>query len=318
MRTDHSVSIIIWGNDNYNVLGLLRQLTPYVEDVLFLVNQNKRHCATISKCCKKYIVVESIDEGIRFLMNYGSFENKTILLTTSDLLAAAVDQHKEELSNKYVLSSTDKPGLLTKAQNKLFQYELATRIGLNVPFSQKIGYDSICDFNIFPCLIKPAFKETGVRHLFKTRICHNEIELHQTQSLFDRKGTYVFQQYIKKEKEILIYGCRFVCGIVVYAGSFTKYRWSIGGDGSYGVIDSRIPSCIDVGKLSLFVQEIDYRGLFSAEFGVDNDKVWFYEFNLRNDGTSHYFFQAGIANLPLMWYQYHDMNMLENSINYDE
>lgn len=297
--------VIIWGNDNYNVLGLLRQLTPYVENVLFLINGKAGHCATKSRYCKQYKVVKNVQDGIDYLIKKGKGSQRTsFVITSSDLLAEAVDKYHDELSRYYVLCTTFETGLLGKALDKNYQCELASKVGINVPSSRLFNSVSTTGGIIYPCLIKPAFKRAGVYHPFKTKVCHNEDELRKTQGLLDKNGTYVLQQYVKKEKDLLVYGCRFDDGRVEYAGSFTKYRWSKG-DGSYGTIDSAIPLSIDIDKLNTFLAEIDYRGLFSAEFGEENGVAWFYEFNLRNDGTSHYFFQAGIANLPLTWVKYH-------------
>ena len=299
-----NATVVIWGNDNYNVLGLLRQLTPYVDEVIFLVNKKTLLCATKSKYCKKHYVAKSIDEGIEYLLAKGpKLANKAFVITSSDLLAEEIDKHRNELTQYYILSTTAEQGLLSKSLNKNYQCSLATNIGIDVPRSTIFRYNtSLVGIN-YPCLIKPAFKEPGVHHPFKTRICKDENEVREVQGQFDPKGTYIIQQYINKEKDLLVYGCRFEDGRVIYAGSFTKIRWS-GGDGSYGIIDSTIPSCIDLGKLNSFLQAIDYRGLFSAEFGVEKGVAWFYEFNLRNDGTSHYFYQAGLTNLPLIWIQY--------------
>lgn len=298
-------NVFIWGNDNYNVLGLLRQLTPYVENVIFLVNGKKNYCATKSKYCSQYKLVESVSAGIDYLLEKGkSNQGLSFVITSSDLMAKAIDNHKDDLAKYYILSTTNVTGILSKAQDKIFQCELARKTGIDVPFSRLFNCESKIEDIEYPCLIKPAFKKHGVHHPFKTKVCDNELELHAIQKLLDKNGTYVLQQYIRKDKDLLIYGCRMDDGKVVYAGSFTKYRWA-NGDGSYGTIDSKIPDNIDVEKLNAFLREIDYRGLFSAEFGEEKGIAWFYEFNLRNDGTSHYFYQAGLANLPLAWVKYH-------------
>lgn len=309
-----NATVVIWGNDNYNVLGLLRQLTPYVEKVIFLVNGKKRNIATLSNCCNKYIVKRTIDEGLAFLLNFGarnSIKKKCFIITTSDLLAVTVDEHSEILSKYFILSNTKNQGILTRTLNKNNQNEIAKEIGFLIPFSLPFRWDTTINNIPYPCLIKPAMKEFGVNHPFKTRICHDEKELWETQSHLNKSGKYVLQQYIEKENDILIYGCRLENGIVYYAGSFLKYRW-VGGDGSYGTICETIPNYVDTKKINSFLEKINYTGLFSAEFGVKNDKAWFYEFNLRNDGTSHYFFQAGLTNIPLLWIRAHiDNNIPE-------
>lgn len=303
-------NVIIWGNDNYNVLGLLRQLSPYIENVLFLVNGKTGHCATKSKYCKNTKVAHSIKEGIDFLIKKGKCSRrKSFVISSSDLLAEAIDKYRDDLSKYYVLCTTSETGVLSRTLDKNLQYELARKVGINVPSSRRFNRESTIENVVYPCLVKPAFKKEGLHHPFKTKVCNNESELKKVQGMLDISGTYVLQQYVRKEKDLLVYGCRFDNGKVVYAGSFTKYRWSKG-DGSYGTIDSSIPFSVDIEKLNAFLKTIDYKGLFSAEFGEENGVSWFYEFNLRNDGTSHYFYQAGLANLPLAWVAYHLNNVV--------
>ena len=295
-------TVVIWGNDNYNVLGLLRQLTPFVDVVIFLINKTKGHCASKSRYCANTVVAKTTDDALSFLNTLNSkHQNKAFLITTSDLLASLVDMHREQLSKKFILCTTKKQGTLTQSQDKNYQYELASKIGIKVPQSAILKFDSPIGYISYPCLIKPSFKLVGIKHPFKTYKCVNEGELLKAQRLLDKNGTYTLQRFVVKEKDILVYGCRFPDGNVVYAGTFTKCRWSKGGDGSYGTIESHIPNCIDLNKLNAFLKEIEYFGLFSAEFGVENGIAWFYEFNLRNDGTSHYFYQSGLLNLPLLW-----------------
>ena len=47
--------VIIWGVDDYNTLGLFRELGKYNLDITFLIFQGIRHCATLSKYCTNYI-----------------------------------------------------------------------------------------------------------------------------------------------------------------------------------------------------------------------------------------------------------------------
>ena len=315
MEEKIKVTVVVWGNDNYNVLGLLRQLTPYVENVIFLANGKAKGCASKSKYCKHLKVAKSQEEAIQYIERLGKgLSPKGFLITTSDLLAECIDQYCDELSKYYYLSNTKEQGLLTKSLNKGYQYKLAHKIGINVPSSQVFRHDSAIGVEFFPCLIKPAFKEPNVKHPFKTCICNNEEDLIGAQQRLDKNGTYVLQQYIKKDYDVLIYGCRLEDGRVINAGSFTKYRWA-NGDGSYGIIDAVIPTCVDIGKLNAFLEETDYYGLFSAEFGVKDGIAWFYEFNLRNDGTSHYFYQAGLQNIPLLWVKSHLENLKGISSN---
>lgn len=89
-------------------------------------------------------------------------------------------------------------------------------------------------------------------------------------------------------------------GRVVLAGAFVRDRWADSGSSSHGYITDEIPGSIDVKLLCELVERIGYFGPFSAEYGIAGGQAFFFEINLRNDGTSHYFFQAG-ANIPLAY-----------------
>lgn len=58
--------VIIWGVDDYNTLGLFRALGKYNLDITFLVFQGIRHCATLSKYCKKYVETPTLEDGMKF------------------------------------------------------------------------------------------------------------------------------------------------------------------------------------------------------------------------------------------------------------
>ena len=89
-------------------------------------------------------------------------------------------------------------------------------------------------------------------------------------------------------------------GKTVIAGAMIRDRWADSGSSSHGYITCDVPECADTRKIAEFLEKIDYYGLFSFEYGMIGDKAYFFEVNLRNDGTSHYFFQAG-ANIPLAY-----------------
>ena len=89
-------------------------------------------------------------------------------------------------------------------------------------------------------------------------------------------------------------------GRTILAGAMIRDRMADSGSFSHGVITSDIPKCVDIEKISRYLEEIDYFGLFSFEYGLVENRAYFFEVNLRNDGTSDYFNQAG-ANIPLAY-----------------
>ena len=73
-----------------------------------------------------------------------------------------------------------------------------------------------------------------------------------------------------------------------------------GDDASMGVITTDVEQFIDIDNIIEFVNSLEYYGPFSIEFGVMDGIPYFYEINMRNDGTSHYFNKANI-NIPYLW-----------------
>jgi len=294
-------SVIVWGNDNSNTLGLIRQLHGLDVDVLFLINKKPHYCAVKSKYCHKYVILQDLQAGYQYLIDHASdFINKPVLIPTSDVVAEIIDQNKTTLSSYYILMGTDEPGLLTKVLDKNYMSELAIASGFKVPNSVAWStYDKVPDVN-FPCIVKPNKNSNSRPKTFKTRRCNDKATLIDLLHSVPKGCEFIIQDYIPKESDMLIYGCRLLDGTVIMPGALIKERWSIYGDGSYGWILKDHPECFNKAPIISFLEKIAYYGLFSFEFGLYEGEYYFYEVNLRNDGTSHYFFQAGL-NLPAAW-----------------
>lgn len=288
-------TVVIWGNDNYNVLGLLRQLTPVIEEVIFLVNKNNMQCATISKYCKKYVIAQTIEKGIEYLKELGKTLNcKGFVITTNDVLAECVDQNYGVLSHYYHLTGTKEQGILTKMQGKIEMSYLAKQLGFDIPRSYELSSKTNIENFVFPLLVKPNQQTVKNRKPFKFRVFNTRDELRLFQKGMLDNDIYIAQQVIKKEEEYLMYGCRLADGNVVLPGAIIKQRWH------YGRVTPEIPSTINIKLMKLFLERIDYYGLFSFEYGLMDGKAYFFEVNLRNDGTSLYYYLSGV-NLPLLW-----------------
>ena len=286
---------VIWGNDNYNVLGLLRQLSPFIDNVIFLVNQRKNRCATWSRYCKKYVLAKTYEDGISFLKSFGNtLGNKGFLFTTNDTLAEYVDRNSNLLSHYYYLMGSKRQGLLTEMQGKSAMTKLADEIGFITPRSLALKSVTNIDTIVYPCVVKPDNQTNKYKCNFKIRHFENKNELESFQQGMDKDDKYIVQQFIKKEKEYLLYGCRLLTGEVIIPGTIEKDRWH------HGMISSKIPQTVNLDLIKTFLEKIEFYGLFSFEFGLYDGKSYFFEVNLRNDGTSLYYFLGG-ANLPLLW-----------------
>lgn len=292
--------VVIWGTDNSHALGVIRQLANSNLDVLFLVNGKSKKCAVASKYCEKKYFVNSLNGGLQYLLNnYKDKDNKAVLLLMGDAVAEFTDKNRDKLLPFFYMSGTLEQGLLSRVDDKIVMSEIAKKHGFVIPESVEFGYGYPVEKVSYPCIVKPIFLATG-RLEFKSYICWCKRDLEGLMKLINRDNKYILQQYIPKECDLLITGYRGKNGKVVLGGTYYKDRWSDDGGGSHGYLVPDIPEYCNPIGIKSFLEEIAYYGLFSVEYGLYDGIAYFFEFNLRNDGTSHIFYQCG-ANLPLSW-----------------
>lgn len=297
----NSRKIIIWGVDDYNVLGLCRQFANTEFELLFIAYRGVSGCAVASKYCSKYIETSTIEDGYVYLMEHcADINNKAVLINSNDLIAEFIDEHSSELKQYFTITGTSVPGNVKKYDNKSVMSKLAEEIGFTVPQTITCKYDTDISGVKYPCILKPSHQTLGRYNEFKFKVCNNSKQLKNTLRFVRPESEFLLQQYIKKEKDILVYGARMMDGKTILAGALIRDRFCGTGESSHGVITANIPSCVNTSHIDLFLQKIDYYGLFSVEYGMIKDKAYFFEVNLRNDGTSHFFYQSG-ANIPHAW-----------------
>lgn len=292
--------IIIWGNDNFNTLGLVRQIGKHDVNLIFLVN-GRAGIAAKSIYNKTIVETKCVEDGYKYLIqNKNKNVQKPIVIVSSDEIIVYLDKHKKIIEDYYILPGTEEQGLTTKYIDKNNITAFASELGIHCPKSKLIKWNSDISDVSYPCIIKPAHETPGYYNEFKFKVCKNKKELIKNLRLVRKESEFIVQDFIEKERDLLIYGCRMRDGETKFAGAFIKDRWDDSGSGSHGIITNVIPRCVSLELIKQMLDKINYYGLFSVEYGLVQNKAYFYEVNFRNDGTSHYFFQAG-ANLPLAY-----------------
>jgi len=292
--------IIVWSIDDFNTLGLMRELGNAELDMLFLIKGHAGLAAS-SKYCKEYIETDSIEDGYNYLLkNYKDQAFKPIIILAGDDVVTYVDQHREALENHFILPLTTQKGHIEKYIDKNTMTALADEIGMLCPKSVFITKEADIKGVQYPCIIKPSHQKPGHYNEFKFKICKNAKALKRTLRFVRPDSEFILQEYIQKENDLLVYGGRMWDGKTVIAGAFVRDRLTDGGSSSHGYFIPELPCGAEASQIAEFLERIDYHGLFSVEYGLLDNKAYFFEVNLRNDGTSHYFYQAG-ANIPLAY-----------------
>ena len=290
--------IVIWGDDHHNALGLLRMLGDRGFDILFLVHKLDNRIATSSRYCKKKYIAKGIKDALDYLtQNYTDKDNRAVLIFTADKFSEAANNNLSRLIDYFIVAGPTKEGFLSEIDDKYTMGKIAADCGIIIPETILIPSDPISSVNSFPAIIKPC--SPAVKD-FKTIQVKNRKQLEKVAQSFIPQKRYVIQQFIQKEADGLVYGCRTMDGNTCLAGICVRNRWSEDGCGSFGYITDIIPDCINVTGIDEFLKKIGFYGLFSVEYALTKDNAYFYEFNLRNDGTSVLFYNAG-ANIALAY-----------------
>ena len=289
--------VVVFGKDSYNTLGLIRSLGQNNVPVFLLLQKSSvpEYCIH-SKYVIAYKKVNNVECGINYLKTEYPTESstKTIIIPTSDLIASELDKNYSELSSKFIFPNVG--GNLSKIMDKGLMTKLAKESGLPVPQTTEYSCgESLPDNMVYPCMVKPAKSIAGSKE--EMRVCNNREELYKAVSYQEKGHQLLLQQYIRKEYDLLLLGSRCPNGKVFLSGVFKKLRWfSMGNDGSYGLITTNYEQWFNRCNIEEFLKKLNYIGPFSIEFGVEHGIPYFYEINLRNDGTSHYFDKTGFCN----------------------
>lgn len=243
--------VIVWSIDDFNTLGLMRELGQSNLDLLFLV-KGKAGFATKSKYCLKYVETASIEEGFNYLIsNFKNEKHKPILVVSSDEIMTYIDKHKEEIEKICIVPGTKKKGNIEKYIDKNAMTDLAVKIGINCPESRFIKKGDSIDGVEYPCLIKPSHQKPGHYNEFKYKICKNKSQLKRVLQMVRKDSEFILQQYIPKKLDLLVYGARMWDGKTVLAGAFIRDRWADSGSSSHGYFTNHLFLMVEISTMVL-------------------------------------------------------------------
>lgn len=292
--------VIVFGNDHTNSVGVIQSLGKAGYKSIGLLFGTKSGLVSSSKYTIGLITAKDAQTCIdKLLKNIPSNDGKTPIIACCDTAALVLERNAERLKEHFLFEYATGSSLeyLAKKEN---QVRLATESGFNVPKSWNLRDTKEIPNDItYPCIIKPLVSCEGAKS--DIRVCRTKADLEKNLNTLGHTKNVLLQQYIDRDYEISILGCGLSSGkciIPVVEHKLTLYPKYVGLEclaNMQPLKDGPIKTSIE--KL---ISKTGYVGLFSVEMMhcKDDNKFYFTEINLRNDGAEALVTKYG-ANLPL-------------------
>jgi len=236
------------------------------------------------------------------MRNKDRFPEGTIVFPTGDTYEKVLDMNFNSMYGHYLFPNAGEKGKICTLMDKHLQAELASRAGIRTLRDFKITTNTdLSGIPIeYPCMLKPLNSIKGSKG--DMCLCENEDVLKKAINNSEYTEEFIVQQYIRNEADLLCLGISTPTGEIELLGLVKKPDVSPIGEYSYAWVTTDVGKHLpEIDNVKSFIRELGYIGTFSVEFGLENGKNYFFEINLRNDGTSHYILNTGI-NMPFMFY----------------
>ena len=289
--------VVVFCGNGYHSLGLIRCLGE---------GGYRPECYCFGHKCDLILSSKYISKGKKFesaeaildhlLHHYPYYDEKPILLTIPDVPAFLIDQHLDELKEKFVLMNASEQGKLGYWMDKRNMAKMAQKHGFSIPWTIELSREeAIPDSIRYPVFTKSIRTVDGGKG--DESICRSKEELEEKRKII-ASDRFLVTEYIQKKYEIDYFGMALKERVYIdYYDAIS--RFSNDAFGYYGDIikcqhDDFWKKC------TAMMKEIGYEGLFDIEFLEDvNGKRYFMEVNFRVDGGI-YKVTPGI-NLPAEW-----------------
>lgn len=288
------MDVIIVGINHNNTLGLIWSLGEVGYDITLILYRESVNYVSKSRYISKCYLIDKDTEVIALIKKIASEKiEKPMVFVSRDEDANLLNEHYMELSSCCYFERGKSDGSINSYRDKAIGNQLAVKCGFTLP--KNVVIDAPQDLNglpfSFPILIKANNSIFGGKSAM--RKCDT---LNDAKSFANGLPSYYYplqvQEFIEKEYEIMLLGCSLEGGkkvICPVANRKIRQYPKLVGLGSYSesIAVSHQPELEDLArKASKYLQEIEYTGLFSAEFLYSKKHYYFLEINLRNDGTS--------------------------------
>ena len=301
------MKVIVFGNDHTNSVGVIQSLGKAGYKSIGLLFGTKSGFVSSSKYTIGLITAKDAQTCIdKLLKNIPINDGKIPIIACCDTAALVLERNTERLKEHFLFEYATGYSLeyLVKKEN---QVRLATESGFNVPKSWNLRDTKEIPNDItYPCIIKPLVSCEGAKS--DIRVCRTKADLEKNLNTLGHTMNVLLQQYINRDYEISILGCGLSSGkciIPVVENKLTLYPKYVGLECLANM--QPLEECPIKTSIENLISITGYVGLFSVEVMhcKDDNKFYFTEINLRNDGAEALVTKYG-ANLP----QNHVENLL--------
>lgn len=290
---------ILLADDHYNPLGIARSLGEVGIRMIAVIRSKTPRMIGHCRYVDEIYSVDSFEEGLKLIVEkFGKEQYKPFIYNASDESALVLDNHYEELKEKFFFNNGQ--GNLSKWLRKYELTMLADKCGLRIPREELLKVGDLPTTLNYPVFTKAATSACKGNWKEQAFICKNEKELLEAYSSINEEEILV-QEYIEKENELCIDGFSYNDGKdVVMPYGCHYFRFPPDGYGNYMYFfPLKEKELCD--KLKKMFQQTKFTGIFSVEFMKDSKgDYYFLEINFRNSTWSYANTWAGI-NLPLCW-----------------
>lgn len=280
--------VVIIGEDHYNTLGLVRSLgeDSFNVNLILIGNDRPNRCFSSASCYVEKVFSSDISRLEELLSNL-EWHQKPVLFPSSDIVAEWLDANFDILKYKYIIPHIDNDFSLHDAMNKDAMHRKAVEFGFTAPKTWIVKKNkSLPDDISFPCLIKATDSSLGIKDL---QIYNDRSQLNEAVAEMHINSDVIIESYISKKREFIFLGWSHngkVC-IPCIMEKLCEYPAHFGNT-VIGSVSADLNRYFDIVNLKDFIASYDFSGLFSVEFMLADDNVYFLEINFRNDGNGYF------------------------------
>lgn len=290
--------VIVFAQEHYNPLGLIRSLGENGINPIFISVKRKGPVACLSRYVSVCHHVDSVEQGFELLIReYGKEKVKPYVLFSDDMCIGYVDQHYDEVKDKFICYNAGCQGRINEFMDKQTILDMAKKHGFDILESVVVKSGEIPSGLKYPVITKDISPTAG-GWKSDVYICHSEDELREASQKITSPEIQI-QPFVDKKNEFAIEGFAVNRGKEVFFGTALTWKYLI--PGYYSPYhDVTMFKDKELGeKIRSLFEEIGFEGIFEVEFIIDKDDTYYFlEANFR---ASAWNYSSTVASMPLSY-----------------